>query len=165
MKILEIQDITEEVNAERRRDDFLATLAHELRNPLAPISSTAELLKLVGDTNERIHSCGDVIARQVSHLNVLIDDLLDVSRVKRGLIELNKEDLDLKAIIASTIEQAVPLIDAHNHRLSTHIASGSAIVQGDKTRLVQIIVNLINNSAKYTPSGGQIIVALDIQSG
>ena len=147
----------------RRKDEFLAMLAHELRNPLAPISSAAQLIKLVGADERRIHLASDIISRQVSYMTDLVDDLLDVSRVTRGLTDLEKETLDLKAIIHSAIEQVRPLIEARQHELRLRIGPADAYVLGDKTRLVQVIANILNNAAKYTPQGGEISLTLEVR--
>ncbi len=149
--------------ASSRKDEFLAMLAHELRNPLAPISSAAQLLKLQQGGDPRVQKASDIIIRQVSHLTELIDDLLDVSRVTRGLVALTKVTLDLKSVVHSAVEQARPLIEARRHDLVLRIASARAPVSGDKTRLVQVIANLLNNAAKYTAPGGEITLRLEVE--
>ena len=143
---------------DRRKDEFLAMLAHELRNPLAPISAAAAMLKLGTASEERIRRSSDVIGRQVRHLTSLVDDLLDVSRVTRGQIELDRELLDPMTIIASAVEQSHPLVAARGHVLLIEGDAGGAQVSGDPNRLVQAFTNLLNNAAKYTPDGGTIIV-------
>jgi len=145
---------------DRRKDEFLAMLAHELRNPLAPISAAAEMLKLGTAGEERIRRSSEVIGRQVRHLTSLIDDLLDVSRVTRGLIELDRSLLDPMALIASAVEQAQPLMTARAHTLAIEGSAGGAQVLGDANRLVQVFANLLNNAAKYTPHGGKIVVTV-----
>ena len=147
--------------AARRKDEFLAMLAHELRNPLAPISSAAQLLTLGQSDAARVKKSGEIIQRQVRHLTDLVDDLLDVSRVTRGLVEIEKSELDLKDVIQSAVEQARPLVEARQHQLSVNLTSAPTTVMGDKTRLVQVVVNLLNNAAKYTAQGGQITVSLE----
>jgi PAS domain S-box-containing protein len=147
----------------RRKDEFLAMLAHELRNPLAPISAAAELLKLSGNNPERAIKAGEVISRQVRHMTELVDDLLDVSRVTRGLVRLDTQDLDLKAIVANAIEQVRPLIEARRHVLTTRMGAGHIVVHGDRTRLVQAVTNLLGNAAKYTPQGGEIALEVVVQ--
>lgn len=147
--------------ASRRKDEFLAMLAHELRNPLAPINTAAELIKLVANDERRLHQASEIISRQVSYMTDLVDDLLDVSRVTRGLTDLQKETLNLQAVVYSAIEQAGPLLEARNHELRLRIGPTPAFVSGDKTRLVQIIANILNNAAKYTPQGGQISLVLE----
>lgn len=145
-----------------RKDEFLAMLAHELRNPLAPINAAAELLTLTGYDERRACQASEIITRQVSHMTNLINDLLDVSRVTRGLVKLEHENVDLKTVINGAIEQARPLIEARKHELRLRIASAAAFMKGDKTRLIQIIVNLLTNAAKYSPQGGEIELALDV---
>ncbi len=147
--------------AARRKDEFLAMLAHELRNPLAPISSAAQLLMLGHSDPARVKKSGEIIQRQVRHLTDLVDDLLDVSRVTRGLVAIEKSELDLKDVIHSAVEQARPLIEARQHHLQVNLTTGPTAVLGDKTRLVQVVVNLLNNAAKYTAQGGQITVSLE----
>lgn len=120
----------------RRKDEFLAMLGHELRNPLAPISTAAELIKIVGMNEKRLHQASDIISRQVRHMTALVDDLLDVSRVTGGLTRLENETVDLKSIIHSAIEQVRPLIEARHHELHLRIGSANACVFGDETRLV-----------------------------
>ncbi|MBC7684419.1 MAG: PAS domain-containing protein [Bdellovibrionales bacterium] len=147
-----------------RKDEFLAMLAHELRNPLAPISSAAQLLMLAKGNEKAVMQASEIIARQVRHMSHLVDDLLDVSRVTRGLAELDKEDLDLKAVLIGAVEQARPLIEARRHQLRLRISTAHAWVNGDKTRLTQIFTNLLNNAAKYTPPQGEIALVLEVQS-
>lgn len=149
--------------ADQRKDEFLAMLAHELRNPLAPISAAAQLLRLAADNPARSRQASEIIARQVKHMTELVDDLLDVSRVTRGLVELNRENLDLKSIVASAIEQARPLIEARHHVLVTRMDAEQVIVHGDRTRLIQVLTNLLGNSAKYTTQGGEINLRVGLQ--
>ncbi len=151
--------------ASLRKDEFLAMLAHELRNPLAPISSAAQLLLLANPDPARVHKAGDIILRQVRHLTDLVDDLLDVSRVTRGLVQIERVDLDLKDVLHSAIEQARPLMEARQHQLTVELTAAATRVSGDRTRLVQVVVNLLNNAAKYTPQGGHIMLALSVDAG
>jgi len=143
---------------DRRKDEFLAMLAHELRNPLAPISAAAEMLKLGTASEGRIRHSSEVIGRQVRHLTSLVDDLLDVSRVTRGQIDLDCVLLDPMTIIASAVEQSHPLVAARGHLLQIEGDAGGAQLKGDSNRLVQAFTNLLNNAAKYTPNGGKIVV-------
>ena len=147
--------------ASRRKDEFLAMLAHELRNPLAPISNATELLALRPGDERHVRKSTDVIARQVRHMTELIDDLLDVSRVTRGLVQLEMQPVDLQAVVAGAVEQARPLIESRRHTLALALDAAPAWVEGDRTRLVQILANLLNNAAKYTPQGGTITLALE----
>jgi PAS domain S-box-containing protein len=162
-------DITEQVRnqeklkqADRRKDEFLAMLAHELRNPLAPINAAADLLGLVRPDDARVKQTSEVISRQVRHMTALVDDLLDVSRVTRGLVSLQKSRLDVKRIIANAVEQVRPLIEARGHRLTVQTPPESAFVYGDEKRLIQVVTNLLNNAAKYTPEGGDITTSLEV---
>jgi PAS domain S-box-containing protein len=141
---------------DRRKDEFLAMLAHELRNPLAPIAAAADLLKFGRADEARVARASDVIGRQVRHLSSLVDDLLDVSRVTRGLIQLERVRVDVGAVVAGAVEQARPLLEARGHVLAVEQGLEGAAVTGDPNRLVQVLVNLLNNAAKYTPPGGRI---------
>jgi PAS domain S-box-containing protein len=145
---------------DRRKDEFLAMLAHELRNPLAPIASAAELLKIGIASEERVRRSSEVISRQVKHMTSLVDDLLDISRVTRGLIQLENVVVDVKATIRSAVEQSRPLIEARGHFLAIEQDPEGASVMGDPNRLVQVVANLLNNAAKYTPRGGRILLAV-----
>ncbi len=154
----------EELRAQaRRKDEFLAMLAHELRNPLAPISNAAQLLSMTALDPQRVRQSSDVIIRQVRHMTSLVDDLLDVSRVTRGLVELERERVDIRAVVASAVEQARPLIDARRHTLALHSGPERSWVFGDRIRLVQVLVNLLNNAAKYTAQGG--VINLGVEAG
>jgi PAS domain S-box-containing protein len=146
---------------DRRKDEFLAMLAHELRNPLAPIASAAELLKIGTASEERVRRSSEVISRQVKHMTSLVDDLLDISRVTRGLIQLERVPVDVGAILRSAVEQSRPLIEAREHALVITQDPAGAQVLGDPNRLVQVLANLLNNAAKYTPRGGRILLSLE----
>ena len=143
---------------DRRKDEFLAMLAHELRNPLAPITSAAHLLQLKPSDEALVRRSGQMIGRQVRHLTALVDSLLDVSRVTHGLIELETAVIDPMGIVAAAMEQSQPLVAAHRHVLTTSGHAGGATIVGDPVRLTQVLVNLLNNAAKYTPPGGRIDV-------
>lgn len=142
------------------KDQFLAMLAHELRNPLAPISTAAKLLELAATDPKRVQHASEIISRQVKHMTDLVDDLLDVSRVMRGLVQLEKGLVDLNLVVMHAIEQVRPILESRHHKLSVHMASGAVVVEGDRTRLVQVVANILNNAAKYTQPGGQITVSL-----
>lgn len=146
----------------RRKDDFLAMLAHELRNPMAPISTAAQLLKAAPGNPAQVERAADVIARQVRHMTELVDDLLDVSRVTRGLVELDRKPVAIKGALTHAIEQVRPLMEARGHQLTTRMAAGDPWVLGDRTRLVQVFSNLLNNAAKYTPPNGALSVAMAV---
>ncbi len=146
--------------ADRRKDEFLAMLAHELRNPLAPIRNAAEILWLMSNEPERVRETSEIIVRQARHMNAIVDDLLDVSRVTRGLITLDTEPLDLREVITAAIEQSLSLIDERRHFLNTELPEHPVVVQGDRVRLTQVFSNLLNNAAKYTPAGGTVRIAV-----
>jgi signal transduction histidine kinase len=148
--------------ADRRKDEFLAMLAHELRNPLAPISAAAQLLNRGPLDPERVARTSTIISRQVAHMTGLIDDLLDVSRVTRGLVVLARDQVDLKRVAGDAVEQVRPLIEARRHHLSVHMPPEPSFVLGDHKRLVQVLANLLNNAAKYTPEGGKLVVWLGV---
>ncbi|MGB9107068.1 MAG: ATP-binding protein, partial [Telluria sp.] len=144
----------------KMKDEFLAMLAHELRNPLAPISSAAQLLRMP-EVNEGLRlKASSIISRQVRHMTELVDDLLDVSRVTRGLVRLESEVLDLNKVAIAAVEQARPHIEERRHALTVDLPPEQVPVEGDRTRLIQVLVNLLNNSAKYTPAGGRIVLTV-----
>ncbi|MCA1857981.1 PAS domain S-box protein [Massilia oculi] len=147
-------------DADRRKDEFLAMLAHELRNPMAPIRAAADLLESRDLAPEQRRRTSQIISRQVRHMTGLVDDLLDVSRVTRGLVELQQARLDVKQVIADAIEQTRPLMEAKRHRLVVELAFDAAQVLGDHKRLVQVLSNLLGNAAKYTPAEGRIEVTM-----
>jgi signal transduction histidine kinase/ActR/RegA family two-component response regulator/PAS domain-containing protein len=147
--------------ADRRKDEFLAMLAHELRNPLAPISAAAALITSVPLSQTQLKKTGDVIARQVRHMGALVDDLLDVSRVTKGLVRLENEALEMQTVVSAAVEQARPLLQERRHTVSVRVAPEPLRVRGDGKRLVQVLSNLLSNAAKYTPPGGEVGVALN----
>jgi signal transduction histidine kinase/ActR/RegA family two-component response regulator len=150
--------------ADRRKDEFLAMLAHELRNPLAPISAAAELMGLVQMDAAQLKQTSQVISRQVSHMTGLVNDLLDVSRVTRGLVAIDKSPQDLKEIVCAAVEQMRPIMEEHGHHLVIDIAPKAVHVPGDQKRLVQILANLLHNAAKYTPEGGNIVLRMEVRA-
>jgi PAS domain S-box-containing protein len=159
------RNITEQVrtrqeleNTDRQKDEFLAMLAHELRNPLAPIRTASELLRRTPQSDERALGAADIVLRQVSHLMRLVDDLLDISRITRARIELKRGDVSLTQIISQALETVDPLLREKQHRLVTAFDSRPLLVNGDPARLVQCVTNLLTNAIKYTDSGGQIHV-------
>jgi signal transduction histidine kinase len=143
-------------DADQRKDEFLAMLAHELRNPLAPIRTAVQLLRLKELAEPHRQRARDVIERQVEHLVNLIDDLLDVSRITRGMITLQLEPVLVAAIVARAVETARPAIDAHRHVLEVDLPDELISVEGDKTRLVQVIANILHNASKFMDPGGRI---------
>ncbi|HAK92791.1 hybrid sensor histidine kinase/response regulator [Massilia timonae] len=151
--------------ADQRKDEFLAMLAHELRNPLAPIVSAATMLSNFNLDPAMVQRASEIVARQAGHMTSLIDDLLDVSRVTRGKVELELRELEFKDVIADAVEQVRPLIEKHRHRLTVDLPPARAIVVGDRKRLVQVMTNLLSNAAKYTLEGGHIEVRLTTDGG
>jgi len=148
-------------DADRRKDEFLAILAHELRNPLAPVTTAVEIMRHPGADAARLDWCRDVIARQIGNLTRLVDDLLDVSRITQGKIELRLEPLDLAAIVKGALEISQPLIGARRHRLEVSVPDEPVVVEGDAVRLTQIVANLLNNAAKYQEDDGHIAVDIE----
>jgi PAS domain S-box-containing protein len=146
------------LEADRRKDEFLATLAHELRNPLAPIRQAAKVARAPAATQSQVHWAHDVIERQIQNMARLLDDLLDVSRISRGTLEIRKELVELRAVMDAAIEIARPAIEARHHALSVEYPPRTKIY-ADSLRLAQVIANLLTNAAKYTNPHGQIRVA------
>ena len=151
--------------ADQRKDEFLAMLAHELRNPLAPISSGAELLLSGLASESAVSRTAGIISRQVKHMTRLVDDLLDVSRVTRGLVTLNLQPLSVHEIVENAAEQVQPLMQSRQHRFDVSMPSGAVVVRADHKRLVQVLANVLNNAAKYTPAGGHITLAVTAADG
>ena len=150
---------------DRRKDQFLAMLGHELRNPLAAICNAVSVLQGIGPHAPDVNWCGEVIERQSEHLTRLVNDLLDVSRVSRGKIQLEKEMLDLVAAARQAVESCRPFINARRHELILSFSPGPVLVEGDRTRLAQVVANLVNNAAKYTDQGGRIEVTVEKEAG
>jgi signal transduction histidine kinase/ActR/RegA family two-component response regulator len=142
--------------ADRRKDEFLAILAHELRNPLAPIRNSLHILRLTSPRDPTAERVGEMMERQVNHMVRLVDDLMEVSRITRGKIELRKEPLDLEAVVRSAVETSRPAIEAAGHELTLSLPPERLTLDGDPVRLTQVIANLLNNAAKYTDAGGHI---------
>jgi PAS domain S-box-containing protein len=167
-----IDDFTERKNAEealkeadRRKDEFLAMLAHELRNPLAPIRTGLDRMRLKAPPGSDLHPILDVVERQLGQMTRLVDDLLDVSRITRGQITLHKERVDLHAVFTQAVETARPLIDAHQHDLTYTPAPEPLLLEADPTRLAQALSNVLGNAAKYTEKGGLIWLAAERDNG
>ncbi|MDB6042659.1 MAG: response regulator [Gammaproteobacteria bacterium] len=146
--------------ADRHKDEFLAMLAHELRNPLAPIHNAIQLMRRKQLGDPQVVWSRDIIERQVVHLTRLVDDLLDVSRITRGKINLNKEVIELKTLVARTVEIAQPLIEERGHTLTVAVPDRMLAVLGDPTRLTQALGNVLGNAAKYTEGGGRITLSV-----
>lgn len=158
-----VERLNEELKAgARAKDEFLAMLAHELRNPLAPIGAAAELLQMMKLDEHRVRQTSQVIGRQVRHMTALVDDLLDVSRLTRGLVDLDKAPLDLRHVVADAVEQVTPLIQSRRHDLAVYLPLDAMRVCGDKKRLVQVVANILNNAAKYTHEGGKITLRAEV---
>jgi PAS domain S-box-containing protein len=149
----------------RRKDEFLATLAHELRNPLAPIRNALAVLRLAGDDGSHAEEARAMMERQVRQMVRLIDDLLDISRITRGKIELRKERVPLAEVVRSAVESSGPLIEEFRHTLTVTLPPGPMVLEADPTRLAQVLLNLLNNAAKYTEPGGRIDVRADVAGG
>ena len=152
----------EREEADRRKDEFLAALAHELRNPLAPIRSAVDVLRLSAAGRPEI--C-DMMDRQVNNMVRLIDDLTEVSRITRGVIDLRLDTIELGAAITEALETSAPLIDAAGHQLSVTLPNEALVVEADAVRLAQVFSNLFNNAVKYTDPGGRIVVAARSEDG
>ena len=145
----------------RQKDEFLAMLSHEIRNPLAPIRTALELLRRSSPADEVTTAAHEVIDRQLAHVVRLLDDLLDIARITRGRVSLAKEVCDLRRIAADAVDSARPLVARRHHHLQTSVPSEPLLVQGDVTRLVQVLVNLLNNAAKYSAEGATIRLTLE----
>jgi CheY-like chemotaxis protein/two-component sensor histidine kinase len=151
--------------ADRKKDEFLATLAHELRNPLAPLRNAVQILKMPSVDAATVERSRDMMDRQVQHLVRLVDDLLDVSRVMRGKIELRKERIELVSVVARAIETVQPLIEAQAHDLTVRLPDDSLPLEADAVRLAQVVGNLLTNAAKYTEPNGWIWLTAEREGG
>ena len=151
--------------ADRRKDEFLAILAHELRNPLAPISNSLHILRLCGELSPAMEQIRGIMERQVNHLVRLVDDLLEASRIKHDKIELRKEHIELAGVLCSAIETSRPIIDAAGHQLAIALPAEVVLLNADPVRISQVVSNLLNNAAKYTPDGGQIWLTAKAEGG
>jgi signal transduction histidine kinase len=150
------QRVEQLAEMDRRKDEFLATLAHELRNPLAPLRNSLQLLRMSGGPGgAQIH---EMMERQINHMVRLIDDLLEISRITRGKIELHKEHVDLATVVHNAVETSRPLLDAARHHLTITLPSEPLLLEADSVRLAQVFTNLLNNAAKYTEEAGQIVL-------
>jgi PAS domain S-box-containing protein len=151
------------LDADRRKDEFLATLAHELRNPLAPIRNSLEIMRLKGAEPALAQQAHDMMERQLSQLVRLIDDLLDLSRISHNRLQLRKQTVSLAEVLASAVETSRPLIDERGHELVVELPDAAVWVHADLTRLAQVFVNLLNNAAKYTEAGGRLRLFASLQ--
>ncbi len=151
--------------SDRRKTEFLATLAHELRNPLAPLSSGLQVMRLSANDPQAVERTRSMMERQVSHMVHLVDDLLDIARISTGKVDLKKERVDLQTVIASAVETSMPLIEAGRHELLVQIPDETLLLEVDLTRVAQVVSNLLNNAAKYTPARGRIGLAAHREDG
>jgi PAS domain S-box-containing protein len=158
--VSEIKRMEEQLReSDRRKDEFLAVLSHELRNPLAPIKNIVALLRTPGADTSMVRQALPVLERQVGHLIRLVDDLLDVARINRGDIVLQKRATNLAEIVSAAVETSRPLIDARGHHLEVELANGTDVVFGDPVRLAQVVANVLNNAATYTAPGGNLEIS------
>jgi PAS domain S-box-containing protein len=152
-------------DADLRKDRFLATLAHELRNPLAPIGTAAQVLQLASNDPRRVREAGGIIDRQVRHLTHLVNDLLDVSRVTSGHAVLDVRQMDLRACVHAAVEQVAPLIERKQQDLRVTLPDAEVAMRGDAPRITQVLANLLVNAAKYTPPQGHIALSIGVEDG
>jgi PAS domain S-box-containing protein len=153
------------IEADRRKDEFLATLAHELRNPLAPIRNSLHVLRRANASNPDARRMQEIMERQVAHMVRLVDDLLELSRISRGQIQLKKERVALAAIVEHAVESSRPFVERHRHQLAISLPAEPMFVEGDMVRLSQVFANLLNNAAKYTEDGGRIALSARCEGG
>lgn len=151
--------------ASRRKDEFLAMLSHELRNPLAPIRNAVEVVRRLAPPDPKLRWANETMSRQVSHLTRLVDELLDVARISEGKITLHVQSVDMLAVIEHGVEIVRPYIEHRNHKLTLDLARGPVWLRGDFARLSQVIANLLNNAAKYTETGGDIRLSIAVENG
>ncbi|HEX7890056.1 MAG TPA: response regulator [Ramlibacter sp.] len=152
-------------HANRRKTEFLATLAHELRNPLAPLSNGLHLMRMAGSKPELMEKTRLMMERQIQHMVHLVDDLLDVARISTGKVELRRQRIDLKDIIATAVETSASLVDSSGHKLTVEVPPQPLPIDADPTRIAQVVSNLLNNAAKYTPQGGRIALRVGVENG
>jgi len=164
--ITDERDVQEKLKeVDRRKDEFLATLAHELRNPLAPLRNAMMLLQEEGTDGATTRGTLELMDRQLEHMVRLIDDLMDMSRISHGNIELRLERMDLREAVRLALEAVLPEAERHAHRIGTDLPDVSVPLNGDLVRLTQVVANLLHNAVKYTPDGGRIQVQLEVQNG
>jgi signal transduction histidine kinase len=151
--------------ANRRKTEFLATLAHELRNPLAPLSNGLHLMRMASTKPDLLDKTRQMMERQIQHMVHLVDDLLDVARISTGKVELRRQKMDLKDVVATAVETSASLIDSASHKLTVEVPSRPLPMDADPTRIAQVVSNLLNNAAKYTPQGGRIALKVRVEHG
>jgi signal transduction histidine kinase len=150
---------------DRRKDEFLATLAHELRNPLAPVRNAVQVLQMIGSSDPESQWAKDVIDRQIKQMTRLIDDLMDVSRISRGKLELRTEQVEIANVVLRAVEASRPFIDEQGHQLALTMPPDPMVVDADEVRLTQVFMNLLTNSAKYSEKGSRIDLTVERQGG
>lgn len=151
--------------ADRRKNEFLAMLGHELRNPLAPIASAVEVLLAAPDDRDRVLQAAGIVSRQIEQLRRLVDDLLDVARIMNGRLQLQRVAIDLGDVLARAAERVGPTFAARRHELRVRSSPTPVVVRGDAVRLTQVVANLLDNAAKYTPEGGHVTLELSVDGG
>jgi signal transduction histidine kinase/ActR/RegA family two-component response regulator len=149
--------------ANRRKTEFLATLAHELRNPLAPLSNGLHLMRMGASKPELLEKTRQMMERQIQHMVHLVDDLLDVARISTGKVELRRRRIDLKEVVATAVETSASLIESGHHKLHVELPSQPLPMDADPTRIAQVVSNLLNNAAKYTPEAGRITLKVRVE--
>lgn len=160
----DLRRLNEELaQANRRKTEFLATLAHELRNPLAPLSNGLHLMRMASTKPEMLEKTRQMMERQIQHMVHLVDDLLDIARISTGKVELRRQRIDLKDVVATAVETSASLIDAAGHKLHVELPSQPMPMEADATRIAQVVSNLLNNAAKYTPERGRIALKAQVQ--
>jgi PAS domain S-box-containing protein len=162
LEMLEKEQHAAMITTQRRKDEFLAMLAHELRNPIAPIANALQLMAIRTPSPAELTELREIMTRQIDQMRRLIDDLLDISRISRGKFDLQSETIELGTVLRSAIDTSRPLIDAAGHTLSTQIPAGAIYFPGDPIRLAQVVANLLNNAAKYTERGGRILLSAEV---
>ncbi|HTU16674.1 MAG TPA: ATP-binding protein [Gemmataceae bacterium] len=148
--------------ADQRKTDFMAILAHELRNPLAPILTSIELLRLLGSKDSNINQAREIMDRQVRQMVRLVDDLLDLTRIARGRLELRRTIVDVNQVVSQAVQTVRPLLEAQGHQLSVELPAEPIYLDADETRIVQVLVNLLSNAGKYTERGGRIRLSVSL---
>jgi signal transduction histidine kinase/DNA-binding response OmpR family regulator len=160
----DLRRLNEELaQANRRKTEFLATLAHELRNPLAPLSNGLHLMRVASTKPDLLEKTRQMMERQIQHMVHLVDDLLDVARISTGKVELRRQRMDLKDVVTTAVETSASLIDSGRHKLTVDVPQQPLPMEADPTRIAQVVSNLLNNAAKYTPEGGRIALKVSVQ--
>ena len=149
--------------ADRRKDDFLSVLSHELRSPLSAAGMAAQMLERHPNVPEQTVKLSQLISRQVSHMNRLVEDLMDVSRISRGLVAIARAPVDMQDVVSAAVEQITPAIRRKNHNITVSLPEATCIVTGDRTRLIQVLGNVLGNAIRYTPDGGKIAVEMAVR--